>query len=132
MIKSLDEKPQKSWLRKIHECGDEKILRYFLKDLIRFNIENNKETLELLWECCQIPDFVKKTYGNHIEVVSKVFGFLNSKEGRITNDFMRLQLMKLDKLEGKIELQMLELGHMFLIKLTGLKIRGIGLKKQNY
>jgi len=103
LIKSLEEKPNTHWLRKIHECGDEKVLRYFLKDLKRFNIENNKETLELLWECCQIPDFVKKTYGNHIEVVSKVFGFLNSKEGRITNDFMRLQLMKLDKLEGNVD-----------------------------
>ena len=103
LIKSLEEKPNTHWLRKIHECGDEKVLRYFLKDLKRFNIENNNETLELLWECCQIPDFVKKTYGNHIEVVSKVFGFLNSKEGRITNDFMRLQLMKLDKLEGNVD-----------------------------
>ena len=103
LIKSLEEKPNTHWLRKIHECGDEKVLRYFLKDLKRFNIENNKETLELLWECCQIPDFVKKTYGNHIEVVSKVFGFLNSKEGRITNDFMRLQLMKFDKLEGNVD-----------------------------
>ena len=103
LIKSLEEKPNTHWLRKIHECGDEKVLRYFLKDLKRLNIENNKETLELLWECCQIPDFVKKTYGNHIEVVSKVFGFLNSKEGRITNDFMRLQLMKLDKLEGNVD-----------------------------
>ncbi|MDC0617988.1 helicase-related protein [Candidatus Pelagibacter sp.] len=103
LIKSLEEKPNTHWLRKIHECGDEKVLRYFLKDLKRFNIENNKKTLELLWECCQIPDFVKKTYGNHIEVVSKVFGFLNSKEGRITNNFMRLQLMKLDKLEGNVD-----------------------------
>ena len=57
LIKSLEEKPNTHWLRKIHECGDEKVLRYFLKDLKRFNIENNKEYLEVLWECCQIPDF---------------------------------------------------------------------------
>jgi ATP-dependent RNA helicase SUPV3L1/SUV3 len=67
------------------------------------NIKDNQETLELLWECCQIPDFVKKTYGNHLEVVSKVFSFLNSKEGKITNDYMRLQLIKLDKLEGNVD-----------------------------
>ena len=67
------------------------------------NIENNKETLELLWDCCQIPDFVKKTYGNHLEVVGKVFSFLNGKDGKITNDYMRLQLMKLDKLEGNVD-----------------------------
>jgi len=52
-----------------------KVLKYFLKDMEGNKIENNRETLELLWECCQIPDFVKKTYGNHIEVVGKVFNF---------------------------------------------------------
>jgi ATP-dependent RNA helicase SUPV3L1/SUV3 len=103
LIKSLDEKPKKDWLRKIHECEDESLLKYFLKDMESHNIKNSKETLELLWECCQIPDFVKKTYGNHLEVVSKVFSFLNGKEGKITSDYMRLQLMKLDKLEGNVD-----------------------------
>jgi ATP-dependent RNA helicase SUPV3L1/SUV3 len=103
LIKSLEEKPNKDWLRKINECEDEKVLKYFLKDTNAHNIKDNKKTLVLLWDCCQIPDFVKKTYGNHIEVVSKVFGFLNSKEGKITNDYMRLQLMKLDKLEGNVD-----------------------------
>ena len=103
LIKSLEEKPNRAWLRKIHECGDEKLLKYFLKDMDGHNIKNNQETLELLWECCQIPDFVKKTYGNHLEVVSKVFSFLNGKDGKITNDYMRLQLIKLDKLEGNVD-----------------------------
>ncbi|MDA9767465.1 helicase-related protein [Candidatus Pelagibacter sp.] len=103
LIKSLEEKPNRDWLRKIHECGDEKLLKYFLKDMNGHNIKNNQKTLELLWECCQIPDFVKKTYGNHLEVVSKVFSFLNGKDGKITNDYMRLQLIKLDKLEGNVD-----------------------------
>ena len=103
LIKSLDEKPNKGWLRKIHECEDEKVLKYFLKDMKSHNINNDNKSLKLLWECCQIPDFVKKTYGNHLEVVSKVFYFLNKKEGKITNDYMRLQLMKLDKLEGNVD-----------------------------
>jgi len=103
LIKSLEEKPNKYWMRKIHECEDEKVLKYFLKDMNSHNIKNNKETLELLWECCQIPDFVKKTYGNHLEVVSKVFSFLNGNEAKITSEFMRLQLMKLDKLEGNVD-----------------------------
>ena len=103
LIKSLEEKPNKDWLRKIHECEDEKVLKYFLKDMANHNIKDDQKTLELLWECCQIPDFVKKTYGNHLEVVSKVFAFLNEKKHKITNDYMRLQLMKLDKLEGNVD-----------------------------
>ena len=103
LIKSLDEKPHKDWLRKIYECEDEKALKFFLKDKNFENIEFNQEKLRLLWECCQIPDFVKKTYGNHYEVIGNVFKYLNSKKGKITNDYMRLQLMKLDKLDGNVD-----------------------------
>ena len=103
LIKSLEEKPHQEWLRKIHECGDEKALKYFLKDKKLENVNFDSNTLGLLWECCQIPDFVKKTYGNHYEVIENVFKFLSSKKGKITNEFMRLQLMKLDKLEGNLD-----------------------------
>ena len=103
LIKSLDEKPNKKWLRKIHECEDEKALKYFLGDNNFKNIEFDKTKLSLLWECCQIPDFVKKTYGNHYEVIFNVFKYLNSEKGKITDDYMRLQLIKLDKLEGNVD-----------------------------
>ena len=103
LIKSLDEKPHKDWLRKIYECEDEKALKFFLKDKNFENIEFNQEKLRLLWECCQIPDFVKKTYGNHYEVIGNVFKYLNSKKGKIPNDYLRLQLMKLDKLDGNVD-----------------------------
>ena len=102
LIKSLDKKPNKDWLRRIHECEDEKILKYFLKNLNN-NIINNKEKLSLLWECCQIPDFVKKTYGNHLEVVSKVYEFLTSKDGKVPNVYMKNKLSSLDKLDGNID-----------------------------
>ena len=103
LIKSLEEKPQMDWLRKIHECEDEKALKYFLRDKNLINFKFDKITLNLLWECCQIPDFVKKTYGNHYEVIGNVFKFLSSEKGRISNEFMRLQLIKLDKLEGNVD-----------------------------
>ena len=43
--------------------------------------EKTQETIKTLWECCQIPNFSKKTYGNHTGVVKKVFEFLTSKSG---------------------------------------------------
>ncbi len=103
LIKSLDEKQNKDWLRKIHECEDEKALKFFLKEQKFKNDKLSKEKLKLLWECCQIPDFVKKTYGNHYEVIKNVFTYLNKDKGKITDDFMRLQLVKLDKLEGNVD-----------------------------
>ena len=103
LLKSLEQKPYQDWLRKIHECEDERALKFFLKDKNLENVNMNKKTLSLLWECCQIPDFVKKTYGNHYEVIGSVFKFLNSEKGKIPNEYMRIQLMKLDKLEGNVD-----------------------------
>jgi len=103
LIKSLEERPNKSWLKRIYECEDEKVLKHILKGIEKLEIYNNENELKLLWECCQIPDFVKKTYGNHLEVVGKVFNFLREKPGRISNIYMKQQLSSLDKLEGNVD-----------------------------
>tara|TARA_Y100001960_G_scaffold245199_1_gene259845 strand:- start:519 stop:3005 length:2487 start_codon:yes stop_codon:yes gene_type:complete len=103
LIKSLDEKPGKSWLRRIGECEDEKVLKYFLKETSGINIGDNSEILSILWETCQIPDFVKKTYGHHVEVVGKVFNFLTTNTNKIPNEYMKKQLSLLDKTEGNVD-----------------------------
>jgi len=102
LLKSLEEKPDKDWLRRVGECEDEKVLKYFLKEN-NSSIENNSNILTILWECCQIPDFVKKTYGHHLEVVGKVFNFLINKEKKVPNYYMKKQLSMLDKLEGNVD-----------------------------
>ena len=102
LLKSLEEKPNKEWLRRVGECEDEKVLKYFLKENNNF-IENNSNTLKILWECCQIPDFVKKTYGHHLEVVSKVFNFLTKDQKKVPNHYMKKQLSLLDKLDGNVD-----------------------------
>tara|TARA_B100001245_G_scaffold217146_1_gene185418 strand:+ start:3555 stop:6035 length:2481 start_codon:yes stop_codon:yes gene_type:complete len=101
LIKSLDEKPNKDWLKRIGECEDEKVLKYFLKN--DPNIKENSEDLIILWECCQIPDFVKKTYGHHVEVINKIFNFLIQGTKKIPNHYMKKQLSLLDKLEGNVD-----------------------------
>ena len=103
LIQSLEERPNKSWLKRISECEDEKILKYILKDADKLDFFKDKTELKLLWECCQIPDFVKKTYGNHLEVVGKVFNFLRKKPGKISNNYMKQQLSSLDKLDGNVD-----------------------------
>ena len=103
LLKSLEEKPNKDWLRRIHECEDEKVLKYFLKNFRDQKMVQNENELKLLWECCQIPDFAKKNYGHHLEIVNKIFGFLNSKKGKIINNYMKQQLSLLNKLDGNVD-----------------------------
>jgi len=103
LIQSLEEKPNQEWLRRIYECEDEKVLKLFLKEDKNSRVKFNENQLKLLWECCQIPDFVKKSYGHHIEIVSKVFSFLNKDNGKIPSQYMKQQLLLLNKMDGNVD-----------------------------
>ena len=59
--------------------------------------------LELLCECCKIPDFEKKAYGQHLNIIDKVFKFLTTSKKKIPNDYMKMQLAGLDKNHGNID-----------------------------
>ncbi len=103
LINSLDNKPNESWLRRINECEDEKVLKYLINTDNELLINDEEKNIRLLWECCQIPDFVKKSYGKHLEIVKKVFSFLSNKNRKIPNSYFKEQLKPLDKLEGNVD-----------------------------
>jgi len=102
LIASLELKPPKRNLLRTHDSLDESVLRFFLKKGTN-NIIYHKN-LELLWECCQIPDFEKKAYGQHINVIDKVFQFLSTRKRRIPSTFMKEQLKGLEKDHGNVDL----------------------------
>ena len=102
LIASLELKPLQKNLLRTNDSLDENVLRFFLKKG-QNNIIYHKN-LELLWECCQIPDFEKKAYGQHINVIDKVFQFLSTRKKRIPSSFMKEQLKGLEKDHGNIDL----------------------------
>jgi len=102
LISSLELKPIKKNLLRATDSLDESILRHFLKKGAN-NILYHKN-LELLWECCQIPDFDKKAYGQHINIVDKVFQFLSTRKKKIPSTFMKEQLKGLEKDHGNVDL----------------------------
>ena len=102
LISSLELKPDNKNLIRTNDSLDESVLRYFLKKGNN-NILYHKN-LELLWECCQIPDFEKKAYGQHINIVDKVFQFLSTRKKKIPSNFMKEQLKGLEKDHGNVDL----------------------------
>jgi len=103
LVASLEKKNTSEFLKRIHDCEDEKVLKFLLKNNTDLKKKQSREYIETLWECCQIPDFSKRAYGNHIEIVNKVFEFLTTKGRKVTNDYMKKQLEHLDKYEGNID-----------------------------
>ena len=102
LLGSLELRPNKKNLIRTNDSLDESVLRFFLKKGTN-NIIYHKN-LDLLWECCQIPDFEKKAYGQHINVIDKVFQFLTTKRKKIPSSFMKSQLKGLEKDHGNVDL----------------------------
>ena len=102
LIATLELKPSQKNLLRTLDSLDESVLRFFLKKGAN-NIIYHKN-LELLWECCQIPDFEKKAYGQHINVIDKVFQFLSTRKKRIPSTFMKEQLKGLERDHGNVDL----------------------------
>ena len=100
LINSLEKKPSSRKFSKISDSLDENVLKYLVRDR---KLKFSDDKLPLLWECCQIPDFQKKAF-THIDVVTKVFNFLNSKKNKIPNDYMKSQLKGLDNYKGNIDM----------------------------
>ena len=103
LVFSLEKKTSNEFLKKINDCEDEKVLKFLIKSDSDLKSKCSKDFVKTLWECCQIPDFSKKAYGSHIEIVKKVFSFLSSKSGKVTNDYMKNQLKHLDRYDGNID-----------------------------
>ena len=102
LIATLELKPNQKNLLRTNDSLDESVLRFFLKKGAN-NVIYHKN-LELLWECCQIPDFEKKAYNQHINVIDKVFQFLSTRKRKIPSSFMKEQLKGLERDHGNVDL----------------------------
>ena len=103
LTSSLEKNINNEFLKKINDCEDEKVLKFLIKNDSNLRNKISKDSIKTLWECCQIPDFSKKNYGNHLDVVKKVFEFLTSKLGKVTNEYMKKQLEYLARYDGNID-----------------------------
>ncbi len=100
LIQSLEKKPSSKNFFRISDSLDENVLKYLVRDK---KIKFSSDKLKLLWDCCQIPDFQKKAF-THIDVVSKVFNFLNTGKNKIPNEYMKNQLKGLENYRGNIDM----------------------------
>ncbi len=102
-IESLNKPPSIPNLLRNRELIDENMFKFLTTDKSQLKINNEENHISKLWECCQIPDFTKSSYNEHMEIVTSVFNFLTSDKEKITNDWMKKQVSNLDNLIGNID-----------------------------
>ena len=103
LIQSLSVRPPQDNLQRNKDLIDETTFRFLVSEKSNLNFNNHQRFVKLLWECCQIPDFTKSSYNEHTDIIYKVFSFLSSDKGKITNDWMKQQLSNLNNYEGNID-----------------------------
>ena len=102
-IESLNKPPSITNLLRNRELIDENMFKFLTTEKSQLKINNEENHISKLWECCQIPDFTKSSYNEHMEIVTSVFNFLTSDKEKITNDWMKKQVSNLDNLIGNID-----------------------------
>lgn len=102
LIGSLEEVPKRQGLTKALPASDVQALELLYKDAkIRRKI-GDEESLRLLWDVCQIPDYRKIAPANHADLIVKVFSQLNER-GHLATEWMSSQLSFADRTAGDID-----------------------------
>ena len=98
---SLEEQPNKNFLRKKGNALDFLCLVELSKlDHVNKN-RNNKFLNELLWDICQIPDFGNIFSERHFKLLEQLYTTL--KDGKIGDDWLKSQISPLSRLDGEID-----------------------------
>lgn len=82
--------------------SDLKNLSYLIQDHEVRSICTSQFKTELLWECCQIPDFKKIGSEYHARICKQIFLFL-IKQGHIPENWIDQQIQQLNHLQGDID-----------------------------
>lgn len=98
---SLDAPPADRTLTRVPVATDQAALE-FLARSGGTRRATDPETVRLLWECCQIPDYRDISPAQHAEIVGKVFNDLSDK-GRIDADWIAEQVRFCDNATGDID-----------------------------
>ena len=62
------------------------------------------ETVRMLWDVCQIPDFRKVLPDHHISFLGQVFMYLSKGDGQLPEDWVGRQLDQLENMSGDIDM----------------------------
>lgn len=66
------------------------------------NRTHSNQDVELLWQCCQVPDYRAISLNQHVDIVSRIFTDLTDK-GEVSNSWLQEQVRYCDNTNGDID-----------------------------
>src|SRR3977135_2596244 len=94
--------PEEAGLSRAPVGEDILVLEHAARDDDVRAFATTRETVERLWEVCQVPDYRKSSPATHAELVVTVYGFL-MREGKLPTDWFARQGAQADHTNGNLE-----------------------------
>ncbi len=89
-------------LLKAREAEDHRTLQALSENPEILARASDAQTVQLLWDVCQLPDFRQVSFGEHVAIVTKVFEFLH-QDGQISENWLAEKVSRIDRTEGNID-----------------------------
>jgi ATP-dependent RNA helicase SUPV3L1/SUV3 len=103
LLDSLDTPPPSWDLMRAREADDQRALVMLARQDEVARLAGTPDTVRLLWEVCQIPDFRKILSEAHTRLLARVFGHLAGPTGRLSADWVARQVDRIDRTDGDID-----------------------------
>jgi ATP-dependent RNA helicase SUPV3L1/SUV3 len=103
LLGSLEQKPPHPFLLRMRQAEDERALAALAGDAETAALARDAESVRLLWEVCQVPDFQAVLSDAHTRLLARVFRFLRGPLARIEEDFLAAQVREIDRSDGSLD-----------------------------
>jgi ATP-dependent RNA helicase SUPV3L1/SUV3 len=103
LLGSLDREPPHPFLVRMRHAEDQQALAGLTRDAETMDLARDPESVRLLWEVCQVPDFQGVVTEGHKHLLARVFAFLRGPSGRIGEDYLAARVKELDRTDGDVE-----------------------------
>ena len=101
--RSLTTLPRHQALTRAQSGPDVDAFEAMARDASIADLANSAAAVELLWSACQIPDYRNISPAEHAHLVGRVFQYLASGKGYISEDWFSRQLQHCDNIEGDLD-----------------------------
>ncbi len=103
LLGSLDRPPPHPFLLRMRHAEDQAALAALTRDADVMALARDPDSVRLLWEVCQVPDFQGAVTEGHTRLLSRVFRFLREPAARIPEDFLASHVKDIDRADGDVE-----------------------------
>jgi ATP-dependent RNA helicase SUPV3L1/SUV3 len=102
LLDSLSRAPRHNAFVRVERADDFDALRELSHVPAVREIATHRATVELLWQVCQIPDFRKGLFGQHVALLRETFLQLSAGDGKLDQTWLNKQVSPLDDVSGDI------------------------------